>query len=91
MSPSPRYPNANYPLSYDEDDMAKADDVAVNEAGGKLTITEAGAGFGPLLEGAVTGVGVKGVSFRDGTYPNQSPQVEEEAKPEVVVTDDESE
>ena len=88
MSPK-RYPNANYPTGYDEDDMAKADDVAVNEAGGKLTITEAAAGFGPLLEGAVTGVGTKGVSFRDGSSREQMAQVEEESEAESVVTDDE--
>ena len=84
MSPSKRYPNANYPLSYDEADMAKADDVAVNEAGGKLTITEAGAGFGPLLENAMTGVGVKGVSFRDGNSLEQRPRVEEESESVVA-------
>ncbi len=89
MSPK-RYPNANYPTGYDEDDMAKADDVAVNEAGGKLTITEAAAGFGPLLEGAVTGVGTKGVSFRDGSSREQMAQEEEsESEAESVVTDDE--
>lgn len=68
--------------------MVKADDVAVNVEGGELTITEAGAGFGPLLEGAMTGVGVKGVSFRDGTYPEQRSQVEEEESESVVATDD---
>ena len=77
MSPK-RYPNANYPLSYDEDDMVKSDEIAVNEDGGKLTITEAAAGFGPLLEGAQTGVGVKGVSFRDGESLKERSQVEEE-------------
>jgi len=73
---SDRYPNANYPTGYAEADMAKADDVFVNTEGGELTITAAGAGFGPLLEGAVTGANVKGVSFRSGDYPNQ-PTVEE--------------
>ena len=34
MSPI-RYPNANYPTAYDEDQMKKAGDVAVNEDGGK--------------------------------------------------------
>lgn len=34
MSPI-RYPNANYPTAYDEDNMVKAGDVAVNEDGGK--------------------------------------------------------
>lgn len=80
---SQRYPNANYPLAYAEDDMAKADDVAVNEEGGQLTITAAGAGFGPLLEGAVTGANVKGVSFRDGGYPDQPSSATEDEEPET--------
>ncbi len=84
---SQRFPNANYPTGYDEADMANADDVAVNVPGGKLTITEAGAGFGPLLEGAVSGANVKGVSFRDGTYPlQQDTSPEEEVVEESVAT-----
>ena len=81
MSPK-RYPDADYPTGYDEADMAKADDVFVNEEGGELTITEAGAGFGPLLEGAQTGADVKGVSFRDGDYPKQRASVEEDEEDE---------
>ncbi len=77
---SQRYPNAVYPLGYDEDEMAKADDVFVNEEGGELTITEAAAGFGPLLEGAVTGANTKGVSFRDGSYTEQKSPREEKAE-----------
>lgn len=82
---SQRYPNANYPESYDEADMAKAGDVFVNKEGGKLTITEAGAGFGPLLEGAVTGADVEGVTFRDGDYPKQRASAEEDEEDEESV------
>ena len=78
---SQRFPNANYPTGYDEANMAKSDDVAVNYEGGELTITAAGAGFGPLLEGAVTGADVKGVTHRGGEYPNQ-PTADEPADPE---------
>ncbi len=88
MSPK-RYPNANYPLSYDEDDMVKSDEIAVNEAGGKLTITEAAAGFGPLLEGAVTGAHTKGVSFRDGSYTDKESPREEQAESVVAADEDE--
>ena len=80
-----RYPNANYPTGYDEADMADANDVPTNEAGGQLTITEAGAGFGPLLEHASSGADVKGVSFRDGNYPKQRESAEVE---ESVATDE---
>jgi len=50
-----RYPNANYPQAYDEADMVKADGIPVNVAGTGLTVTEAGAGQGPL---AVSGADV---------------------------------
>jgi len=50
-----RFPNANYPQAYDEDDMQKASDVPVNVAADNLSLTEAGAGYGPLLESAITG------------------------------------
>lgn len=53
-----RYPNADYPQAYDEDDMVKAGDVAVNVAGSSLTITEAGTGQGPLGD-VVTGADVE--------------------------------
>lgn len=87
---SQRFPNAAYPLPYAEADMAKADDVPTNAAGGKLTITEAGAGLGPLLEHAKSGADVKGVSFRDGTYPlQQGTGPSEEEKEESVAPEDE--
>jgi len=58
-----RYPNANYPEGYTEANMVKTTDVPVNVAGGVLTITEAGAGLGPLKE--VTGADVRGVTLHD--------------------------
>lgn len=64
---SQRYPNANYPEAYDEANMAKATDVPVNVAGTGLTVTEAEAGYGPLLEHAVTGVDVKGLAPHDAS------------------------
>lgn len=80
---SQRFPNASYPEAYTEADMAKATDVPTNADGGKLTVTEAGAGQGPLLEHAQTGADVKGLSFRDGTgfgeKQKSEPVVEESA------------
>jgi hypothetical protein len=84
---SQRFPNANYPEAYTEADMAKAGDVATNADGGKLTIEEAGAGLGPLLEHSRTGSDVKGLSFRDGTgfgEKRSEPVVEESATEEDV-------
>ena len=57
MSPI-RYPNANYPTAYDEANMVKAGDVAVNADGSSLTVSEAGAGQGPLGD-IVTGADVR--------------------------------
>lgn len=74
-----RFPNANYPEAYDEANMVKATDVATNEDGGTLTITEAAAGYGPLLE--VTGADVKGTSLHDDmTEPTAeaAPEVEDD-------------
>lgn len=65
---SVRFPNANYPQAYAEADMAKADTVPVNVAGTGLTITEAGVGYGPLLESAKTGLDVEGVTLH-GNQP----------------------
>ena len=58
-----RYPNANYPEAYPEANMVKATDVATNSDAGLLTVTEAGAGFGPLQE--VTGADVQGTTLHD--------------------------
>ena len=87
---SQRFPNATYPLPYAEADMAKADDVPTNADGGQLTITEAAAGFGPLLEHAMNGSDVKGLSFRDGNYPLQQDlgPVEEEVEESVATVED---
>ena len=64
-----RYPNANYPVPYDEDDMVVGGDVPVNNAALNLTVTAAGAGQGPLM---VTG----------GDVPDGSPQPEPAPEPE---------
>jgi len=57
MSPQ-RYPNANYPLAYDEANMGKADAVAVNEQQleqQSLTNDATGGTFLLSFEGQVTG------------------------------------
>lgn len=74
--PNP-YPNANYPTAYDEADMLKATDVAVNEAGTGLTVSDVVAGKGPLMESAVTGADVEGLTPRGD---NVEPVVVEEAE-----------
>lgn len=53
----PHYPNANYPQAYDEANMVKAGDVAVNVDGSSLTISEAAPDFGPLGE-IITGADI---------------------------------
>ncbi len=56
---SQRFPNANYPLAYDEANMGKADAVAVNEQQlEQQSITNDGTGgtFALSFEGQVTGV-----------------------------------
>lgn len=73
-----RYPNANYPQAYDEDEMVVSGDVPVNTAALNLTVTTAGAGMGPLK---VTGKDVPGTTSH-GDMP-QAP-VEQAAEPEQV-------
>lgn len=71
---SQRYPNANYPEAYDEADMEKADAVAVNADGNSLVVSDVTAPYGPLLEHAVTGADVKGVTLRDAVLPDAPKQ-----------------
>lgn len=79
-----RYPNANYPQAYDEANMQKATDVDVNVAANNLTVTEAAAGYGPLLETAVTGADVD-TDPRKFTAPAAAPEASE---PEALATED---
>lgn len=79
-----RYPNANYPQGYDEANMIKTTDVPVNVEGGLLTVTEAGAGLGPLKE--VTGADVRGVTIADTFLTTEVGQ--KAADPETDETDE---
>ncbi len=76
-----RYPNANYPTAYDEANMQKSTDVPVNDAAANLTVTEAAAGYGPLMESAVTGKDV----VTDPRTMTPAPKVSE---PEALDTED---
>lgn len=75
-----QFPNANYPEPYAEADMVKATDVATNADGGLLTVTEVGAGSGPLTEHAVTVDDVEGTSLHDSKPQKlpESPATEDE-------------
>lgn len=82
-----RYPNANYPQAYDEAEMVTAPDVPVNTAADNLTVTEAGAGQGPLMETATTGKDVRGVTLHDSGEPTPAAKPAS-PEPEVPADDD---
>ena len=68
--PNP-YPNATYPTGWDEANMVKSGDAAVNETGTGLVVSDVAAGKGPLLDmDAVTTADVDGTSLHsDNVHP----------------------
>lgn len=78
-----RYPNADYPTAYDEDEMVKGTDVPVNTAAQNLTVTVAAAGQGPLFGEPVTGQDVKTDMSREPA-PKAAVKVEEAVATEDV-------